>query len=248
MSDKTNHKESKNIRALFTVVCLCIVALGLIVYFSATHKTVKPNAVNENQTLKVSTTVRLTEPTTIGTTQAPEPTTEVQHAVTVKENPTAADDGEADQDEEHPTMPQSESNTPYKSFYKYPLSEAVLKGYSEELVYDDTMGDFRAHAAVDFSGSEGDAVVAINDGIVLDTYTDNLLGNVVVIDHGGQLVVKYCGLKSIAVKAGRRVDIGNKIGTLGKVPNEAKSDPHLHLEARLDGVPVNPLDVMGKTE
>lgn len=239
MSNNTNKKESKNIRALFSVVCLCIIALGLIVYFSATHKTATPDAVNENQTLKVSTTVPTTAATTTQT-PATELTTEVQRAVTVTET-TAPQ-------EETLTMPEGENNTPYKSFYKYPLSEAVLKGYSEELVYDETMGDYRAHAAVDFKGSEDDDVVAVNDGIVLDAYTDNMLGNVVVIDHGGKLVVKYCGLKSISVKAGQQVDIGNKIGTLGKVPNEAGAETHLHLEARLDGQPVNPLDVMGKTE
>ena len=145
-------------------------------------------------------------------------------------------------------MQQGKSNTPYKSFYKYPLSEAVLKGYSEELVFDSTMGDYRAHAAVDFKGDGGDEVVAVNDGIVLDVYTDNMYGQVVVIDHGGKLVAKYCGLESVAVKKGSAVNIGNKIGTLGKVPCEGEDETHLHFETRLDGKAVNPLDVMGKTE
>ena len=145
-------------------------------------------------------------------------------------------------------MKQGEGNTPYKSFYKYPLTEAVVKGYSEELVYDETMGDYRSHAAVDFAGKEGDEVVAVNDGIVLNAYTDSLLGNVVEIDHGGKLIVRYCGLKIMSVKKGSTVNIGNTIGTLGNIPCEASQGFHLHLEASLDGVPVNPLDVMGKNE
>ncbi len=239
MSKENYHKrESKNIKALFSVVCLCIIALGLIIYHSATNNVAeKNNAVNENQTLEV--------------------TTEVQHAVTLEESTTAQSTTEAATDsqttekkkkEEPETMAQGENNIPYKSYYKYPLTEAVDRGYTEELVYDETMGDYRAHAAVDFKGSEGDAVTAVNDGIVLDAYVDNMLGGVVEIDHGGKLVVKYCGLKSISVKKGKRVDIGNKIGTLGTVPAENAQEAHLHLEARLDGKPVNPLDVMGKTE
>ena len=235
MSEKTNSRENKNIKALFSVVCLCIISLGLIVYFSQ-GKT-NNSTVNENRTLKVSTTRQAT--------------TEVQHAVTVTE--TTAKPAEPESSTEKKTtepqsMPKGKNNTPYKSFYKYPLTEAVDRGYSEELSLDETMGDWRAHPAVDFKGSKGDDVIAINDGIVLDAYNDNMLGGVVIIDHGGKLVVKYCGLESISVKKGKRVDIGNKIGTLGSVPQEAAQNAHLHLEAKLDGKYVNPLNVMGKTE
>ena len=232
MSVKSNsNKESKNIKALFSVVCLCVIALGMIVYFSSTHEA-KPNTVNENTTLEI--------------------TTEVQRAVTVKETTKASTTKAPSTTKAKPTEPasmeQGESNTPYKSFYKYPISEAVFKGYTEELVFDKTMGDWRAHAAVDFVGDVGDDVVAINDGIVLDVHTDNMLGIVVEIDHGGKLVAKYCGLESVAVKKGSRVDIGNKIGTLGTVPAEGADEAHLHFETRIDGKTVNPLDVMGKTE
>lgn len=236
MSNKSNSKDNRNIKALFSVVCLCIISLGLIVYFSQTKA--NNSTVNENQTLKVYTT---------------EQTTEVQHAVTVKdttksESTTAAETTTEKKDEELSTMPQGKNNTPYKSFYKYPLTDAVERGYSEELSLDETMGDWRAHPAVDFKGSKGDEVIAINDGIVLDAYTDNMYGGTVIIDHGGKLVAKYCGLESISVKKGKRVDIGNKIGTLGKVPCEEGQDTHLHLETKLDGAYVNPLTVMSKTE
>ena len=238
MSETNYHsKKSKNVKGLFSVVCLCIIALGLIVYFSATsgRNATKQNAVNENPTLEI--------------------TTEVQRAVTVRETQsTTAEETEKsttskkkEKTTEKTTMEQGENNTPYKSFYKYPLSEAVAKGYSEELVFDSVMGDYRAHAAVDFKGKEGDEVVAVNDGLVLDVYKDDMLGGVVVIDHGGKLVVKYCGVDNIAVKKGKYVNIGNKIGTLGSVPSEA-GEAHLHLEAELDSKTVNPLDVMGKTE
>lgn len=233
MSMQTNpKKENQNMKALFSVVCLCIIALGLIVYFSSTHRTA-PRASRETTTVV---------------------TKAVQRAVTIQETtqpPTSAPTTKAPtkpKTTQPVSMAQGESNTPYKSFYKYPLSEAVMKGYSEELVQDKTMGDWRAHAAVDFTGAAGDEVVAINDGLVLAVYTDNLYGVVVEIDHGGKLVAKYCGLESARVKKGSHVDIGNTIGTLGTVPCEGAEEAHLHLETKLDGAPVNPLDVMGKTE
>ena len=232
MSTANSKKDNKNIKALFSAVCLCIIALGLIVYF-ATNSKPETGTVNEATTLEI--------------------TTEVQRAVTVKETTkkqtTAAKTEKTTEKTTVPTtMEQGENNIPYKSYYKYPLTEAVENGYTEELVYSETMGDWRAHPAVDFKGSEGDKVVAINDGLVIDVYNDSMLGQVVVIDHGAKLVAKYCGLKSVSVKKGSYVDIGNEIGTLGKVPCESKNETHLHLETTLDGKSVNPLDVMGKTE
>ena len=232
MSTSKSKKENKNIKALFSVVCLCIVALGMIVYFSANNtKPDKENQVNENTTLAG--------------------TTEVQNPVTVKETTTAAPTTKKvtkPKPTEPSTMEMGESNTPYKSYYKYPLGETVLNGYSEELVYNKTMGDWRAHAAVDFKGNEGDKIVAINDGLVLDVYTDSMYGQVVVVDHGGKLVAKYCGLGSASVKKGNHVAIGKQIGTLGKIPCEAEDGAHLHFETTIDNKSVNPLDVMGKLE
>ena len=233
MSSSKNKKENKNIKALFSAVCLSIIALGLIVYFSTTSTTTKNDTVNEATTLEVTTEVQ--KAVTVTETTNPK-TTEKQKQTTKKTTTRST------------TMEQKESNIPYKSYYKYPLGEAVVNGYSEELVFDETMNDWRAHPAVDFKGYENDNVNAINDGIVMDVYTDNLYSMVVVIDHGSNLVAKYCGLKSVSVKKGSYVDIGNKIGTLGSIPAESGIETHLHFETTIGGEYVNPLDVMGKTE
>lgn len=228
----SKRKENKNIKALFSVICICIISLGLIVYLSTNTK-------QEKKSVDEQTTI----------TQA---TTEAQHAVTVTQTTTKAQTTKQATTTTTTTEPSSmqvgENNTPYKSYYKYPLSEAVAKGYSEELVFDDTMQDYRAHGAVDFVGGNGDKVVAVNDGLVTKVYKDDMYGIVVEIDHGGSFVARYCGLDSASVKKGQYVDIGNAIGTLGKIPCESAQGSHLHFEATYDGKTVNPLDVMGKTE
>lgn len=229
----TNSNSNKNVKALFSVICLCIVALGLIVYFSTQSKS---TGVNE------ATTVAVTR------------TSQVQHRVTVKETVTEKTEAATKKQTtkpkttEPPSMASSDTNVPYKSFYRYPCEETVVKGYSEELVKNDTMGDYRAHTAVDFKAAKGSDVKAINDGLVMSVTKDSLLGRVVTVDHGAKLVVRYCGLDTVNVTAGSYVAIGEAIGTLGTVPFEAKDESHLHLEAQLDGKTVNPLDVMGKTE
>lgn len=233
-ANQNSKKDGKNVKTLFSIVCLCIIALGLTVYFSTNSKSQK-GTVNENTTI-----VETTEANRAVT--AKEPKTEKQSSSTSS----AARSTTAKK--EPATMEQGKNNIPYKSFYKYPLTETVLKGYSEEPVFDETLNDYRAHAAVDFTGKQGDKVVAINDGRVIAVYTDSLYGMTVEIDHGGKLVAKYCGLESASVKKGSYVNIGNTIGTLGTVAVESKSAPHLHLETKLNGKTVNPLSVMNKTE
>ncbi len=236
--DKPNNK---NLRALFSVICLCIIALGLIVYFST--QSTKNTQVNE------ATTVKQTQ------------TTEVQKRVTVKETVTekrtTAKDNNGDEKKEtkknvttteKATMQSGDTNIPYKSFYKYPCCETVIMGYSQELVKNETMGDYRAHTAVDFKCAKGAKISAINDGLVLSVKNDNLLGKVVEIDHGGKLVAKYCGLDTVNVSEGDYVTIGQTLGTLGTVPFELGSESHLHFETAVDGKNVNPLDVMAKSE
>ena len=230
MSSSKSKKENRNIKALFSAVCLSIIALGLIVYF-ATNTKPETGTVNEATTIEITTEVQRAVTATDTTRK------QTTKKVTTTEKTTVPT-----------TMEPGENNIPFKSYYKYPLTEAVENGYTEELVYNNTMGDWRAHPAVDFKGNEGDNVVAINDGLVLDVYSDNMYGQVVVVDHGAKLVAKYCGLKSVSVKKGSFVDIGNTIGTLGKIPCESESETHLHFETTLDGKSVNPLDVMGKTE
>lgn len=235
MSTSNYKKENKNTKALFSVICLCIIALGLIVYFSA-NTNVKNNAVNQATTIKESTT-------------------EVQRAVTIKETTTKitttayTKKATTSKTTTKPvTMEMKKSNTPYKSYYKYPLSEVVIKGYSEELSYDETMGDYRSHPAIDFAGKAGEKVVAINDGIVTKVFKSTMYGTCVEIDHGGNLVAYYYGLESANVKKGQMLDIGNQIGVLGNVPCEISQKPHLHFETKIKEKFVNPLDVMCKTE
>ncbi len=233
--DKPNNR---NLRALFSVICLCIIALGLIVYFST--QSAKNELVNE------ATTVKQTQ------------TTEVQKRVTVKEstteqkterdNSTTAENKKTTTTTQKATMQAGDTNTPYKSFYKYPCEETAVAGYSEELVRNETMGDYRSHTAVDFKCSTGGKVCAINDGLVISVKKDNLLGKVIEIDHGGKLVARYCGLETINVSEGDYVTIGQTLGTLGTVPFELKSESHLHFETLIDGKYVNPLDVMAKSE
>ena len=105
--DKPNNK---NLRALFSVICLCIVALGLIVYFStnSAHTTDVNEATTVVDKAKDKEKKITTQPSTALTTQE---NTQVQ---TTKKNenkkPTTVTSTEVS------TMTSSDTNIPYKSF------------------------------------------------------------------------------------------------------------------------------------
>lgn len=106
-------KGGQKSESAFSVICVSVIALGVIVYVST-----KP-AKDVN------------EPTTV------QETTQVQRSVTVEDTtvPTTAAETTAQPktEPESTSMLQSENNTPYKGVYQYPLGETVVQGYSQEL-------------------------------------------------------------------------------------------------------------------
>lgn len=149
-----------------------------------------------------------------------------------------------------PSTYQYEANRPYKGDYVMPIDGAkITKDYSNgTLVQSKTMGDYRVHSGIDFGAKAGSKVVAINSGVVEDVYTDAFWGVVAVVNHGGGMKAKYCGLENkSAVKKGTMLKKGEQIGVLSTVPCEQKDDSHLHLEITVDDLAADPLLVMNKT-
>ena len=65
--------------------------------------------------------------------------------------------------------------------------------FSDTPVYSETMRDYRVHAGTDYTAAHGETVHACANGIVKETHTDMLRGNMIVIEHG-DYEVRYCGL------------------------------------------------------
>lgn len=113
----------------------------------------------------------------------------------------------------------------------YPGGKTIIKNFSEDPIYSETMKDWRAHTGMDFSGAEGDEVQAAAAGTVKQIYNDDFYGATVVISHG-ELETLYAGLDQILVKEGDEVKAEQKIGTLGMIPSESADGTHLHFSVR----------------
>ena len=90
-------------------------------------------------------------------------------------------------------------------------------------------------------------VLACANGQVKETYTDSMLGNVVLVEHGPYQFY-YCGVgENFLVNPGDVVTMGQQLGVVTAVPFEAAEEPHLHLEVRRDGVALDPQAVLEGT-
>lgn len=130
--------------------------------------------------------------------------------------------------------------------FKRPVeSDTLLLAYSEDPVYSETMRDYRAHLGADYAAAHGETVKAIANGLVKETYTDMLLGNIIVIEHGAY-AVRYCGLgETFLVEPGEVVSAGQDIGSVTAAPFESAMESHLHLEVTENGEPFNPENLFG---
>lgn len=127
----------------------------------------------------------------------------------------------------------------------YPVkSRQVLKAYSEENVYNETLRDYRAHTGCDFSAEEGENVYAMCAGTVKKISVSELYG-VIIEQDCGDFSVYYCGLSTdFAVSEGDALSTGDTVGTVGHIPCESKEKPHVHVEIRVGDKLIDPLSVI----
>ncbi len=124
-------------------------------------------------------------------------------------------------------------------------NKKIISDYSEDPVYNETLGDYRAHTGIDYEAEVDDKVRAMGQGVVKDIYYDDLLGNVVVIEHSKTVESYYCGLaKTALVQAGEVVSAGDFVGTVYAIPGEAAQTAHVHVAVKENGKWVNPKKFM----
>ncbi|MBP9988904.1 MAG: M23 family metallopeptidase [Ruminococcus sp.] len=146
--------------------------------------------------------------------------------------------------DERETLTATETTEAEQSKFIFPLESNVIKDYSDgEMIYSKTMNDWRVHNGIDIGGEKGQKIVAVQKGNILDVYTDELWGDVIIIQHENSFEAKYCGVKS-NLKKGAFVEQGQEIGTLSIIPLESKDGAHVHLEIEINSTLTDPLKAM----
>ena len=135
---------------------------------------------------------------------------------------------------------------PEPSFVQ-PVEGQISQVYSgDELVYNETLKDWRTHNGVDIACAENAPVKSAVAGTVCNIYDDGMWGRIVEVE-AGELTWRYAGLNadSLQVAVGDAVSVGQTLGSVGEVMAETAAGPHLHLEVLKGGNRVDPEHYFG---
>ena len=136
-----------------------------------------------------------------------------------------------------PTAAPEEPAAALAPSFVWPVDGQTGQEYSgDELVYNETLKDWRTHNGLDIFCEAESPVKSAVAGRVTAVYEDGMWGQIVEIDDGA-ITWRYCGLASgsVLVKAGGEVLAGQAIATLNQAPAESALEPHLHLETLRGG-------------
>ena len=100
------------------------------------------------------------------------------------------------------------------------------------------------NSGIDIKASQGAPVKAAAGGEVLYTGWMRGFGQVVILDHGGNISTVYAHLSATQVKEGQSVRAGSVLGSVGNSGTE--SEYALHFEVRKAGSAQNPMNYLKK--
>lgn len=111
------------------------------------------------------------------------------------------------------------------------------------IFYEDT---YLQNSGIDYGKETTFDVYGIYDGIVIDVIEDDILGNIVQVQHTNDIIASYQCLGSIKVNKNDTITSGQIIGTSGTCNISKNLGNHLHLEISNKGKMINPESVYDK--
>ena len=124
--------------------------------------------------------------------------------------------------------------------FQLPMTSDITSPFGNKRVFNGQLKSF--HNGVDFRARSATPVYAANSGVV--KLAENLFysGNAVVLDHGTGIFTIYAHLSRIDVSAGQHIEKGQHLGLTGA--SGRVSGPHLHWGVKVNGVAVNPMQLI----
>ena len=202
-------------RGFYIALALCLTAAGVIGYMALTEEKAPVESVVSNTPVVDQTPV------------TPPPVVEVI---------------EKEVEEEPEPVLQVEELLPQ---VVSPLDGTTVTVFSmTELLYDETMADWRTHDGLDIQAAEGDEVKTAAAGMVLKVSDDELMGTTVEIEHADGYTTLYSSLQANPpVAPGEWVEAGDVIGLVGSTAAaENTMGAHLHFSVSKDGEVIDPAE------
>jgi stage II sporulation protein Q len=150
--------------------------------------------------------------------------------------------GEENKDNENPST-SDKIIRPYKSegvtigryFYDF---EAEAKNQENAIIYYENT--YMQNSGVDYISEEAFEVLSVLNGKVLSVETDEVLGNIVKIEHEKEFVTVYQGIDKVELKVGDNVTQGQVIGKSGNSSINSNYKTSLHFEVYYKGTLMDP--------
>ncbi len=260
-------KEKKNATervGFYIALSVCLVAVGLAIWsaystfgkadesdsdsYFASLKTSPTRAVAQDMTgITEAPTAAPTEAPTEAPTQTGTKPAEREKGFTIYDTATLPAMEELDGEDEELSAMQAVLKV-FDSLV-YPVkSGEVIKQYSEDAVFSQTMKDYRAHTGCDFAAKQGENVYAMCDGVVKNISVSELYGVIIEVQSPG-FSVYYCGLDNdLQIDKGDNLSTGDTVGKVGQIPSESADDSHVHIEVRVGKKLIDPLSVINKND
>lgn len=129
-----------------------------------------------------------------------------------------------------------------KAFLRSPVDFRVSSSFNPNRRHP-VLKTVRPHRGVDYAAPSGTPIKASGDGKVIYRGVKSGYGNVVILQHGGNITTLYAHMSRFASKvgSGSRVRQGQTIGYVGATG--LVTGAHLHYEYRINGVHRNPRTV-----
>lgn len=240
-----------NGRGFYIALALCLVAIGSAAYIAA-NKNFGLSTTNSSDTSAVSNYSPSETGRDLGDSYPAEQTNNTVSGVSDNSSSSAASSSSSSTASSSSSK-RSSSGTASKAnaaptFFVLPVQGNVITAFSgDKLVYDKTMDDWRTHDGADIASDLGTPVKACADGTVTDITNDPLLGETVVITHGGGMTSIYANLASkVTVKKSQTVEAGQVIGAVGQTAQgEISLVSHLHFAMTKNGKYIDPIVTVG---
>ncbi len=224
---KDKFKNFKGNRAAVVIVLILIVTVTVIISVTVASNRAKKDKVEIDDTGKPTETQK----NDIPSTQRPADTTN-KPADTQK--PPADTSASVDVTDKMPT-------------FVLPVSGVLSQKHDPDMqVHSPTMNDLRVHLGIDIVTEAGAAVYSAADGTVSKIWEDTLMGNCIMIKHGGDCYTIYKNLSETlpeGISEGASVRSGQLIASVGdSAMVEIGEEPHLHFEMTVADLMVDPLE------
>lgn len=129
-----------------------------------------------------------------------------------------------------------------KSFYDYKSTEDEQE--KSIIYYEDT---YLPSSGVSYGKDKEFDVIAVFDGKITSVKEDDILGNIVVIEHNNGIKATYESIQDILVKEGDAVSQGDLIAKSSTSNISKDLNNHLYFELSIKDVAVNPEQYFDKS-